>query len=179
MLTSVAFIKNTQETMEENKSLPHDGYQLGTVEGKVRRVVESMGEDVEYHFASWAQVNVTLDHVTKPSIIYILPASGVLKFKRQQVLDRPQSIIAFVAPTDFDFEGAENDLVVESMKRLCVRFVKAVNDSGMFEPIEGDIPYQVPYDTMDDNVTGVIVTFQLREVDGMTYCDVLERRERK
>ena len=49
---------------------------LGTVESKIRFIVESMSEEVEYMFANWAQANVSLDNVRKPTIVYVLPPSG-------------------------------------------------------------------------------------------------------
>ena len=35
---------------------------LGTVESKIRSIVESMDEDVEYMFANWAQANGNLTY---------------------------------------------------------------------------------------------------------------------
>ena len=60
---------------ERNPTYDKEG-RLGTVEAKVRKVVESLGEDVGYQFCNWAQANVALDKVEKPTIIYVLPPSG-------------------------------------------------------------------------------------------------------
>lgn len=143
---------------------------LGTVEGKVRTIVEAMGEDVEYMFANWAQANVSLDKVKRPTIIYVLPPSGTLDFSWKSVKDRPNSQIGFVCHTKFDFNGQENDGIIEAMKRLCIRFVKAMNESGMFEQIEGPVPYRVLYDHLDVNVTGIIIEPTLREIEGISVC---------
>lgn len=143
---------------------------LGTVEGKVRAIVASMGEDVAYQFCNWAQANVALDKVEKPTIVYVLPPSGSLNFKWNQVKDKPNSQIAFVCTTDFDFDGTENDGIIEAMKRLAIRFVKALNESGYFTPIEGEVLYQVLYDHLDQNVTGVVLTLILDEVEGVSIC---------
>jgi len=143
---------------------------LGTVEGKVRSIVASLGEDVDYQFCNWAQANVALDSVSKPTIVYVLPPSGNLDFRRTQVKDRPETQLAFVCTTDFDFDGTENDGIIEAMKRLAVRFVKAYNNSGLFEQIEGYVPYQVLYDHLDANVTGIILNLTLIEEDGISLC---------
>lgn len=61
------------------------------------------------------------------------------------------------------------------MKRLCIRFINAVNESGLFEPIEGNLPYQVMYDRLDQNVTGIIITPILKEVEGVSLCQEVKR----
>lgn len=160
--------------MEANPTYDKEG-RLGTVEAKVRRIVESLGENVGYQFCDWSQANVELDKVKIPTIIYVLPPSGTLFFTWREVLDRPNVQIAFVSPTDFDFDGEENDGIIEEMKRLCIRFVKAVNESDYFEAIEGDLPYQALYDHLDHNVTGIVISPTLKELEGVNLCDEPER----
>lgn len=160
--------------MEANPTYDKEG-RLGTVEAKIRKIVESLGEDVCYQFCNWAQANVELDKVDKPTIVYILPASGVLHFTWREVLDRPTAQIAFVAPTDFDFDGSENDGIIEAMKRLCIRFVRALNRSGYFDELDGDLNYQALYDHLDQNVTGVVISPTLSEVAGVNLCDEPQR----
>lgn len=149
----------------------------GTVEAKVRKVAESMGEDVEYLFMNWSQANVAMDAITKPSVVYVLPPSGKLDFSYARVKDYPETQIGFLAPTDFDFDGTENDNIIEQMKRLAIKFVKALNASKGFELIEGKRPYQVVYDFLDQNVTGIVLNLPLEEVDGIIICDEESRYE--
>lgn len=148
---------------------------LGTVEGKVRAIVESMGADVEYRFMNWAQANVELDRIDKPTVVYVLPVSGYLNVAWNQIKDRPESFIAFVSSTEYDFDGEENDNIIEAMKRLAMRFIKRLNESGLFEQIENDLPYSVLYDHLDQNVTGVVITPVLKEIVGVNICDDIER----
>lgn len=149
----------------------------GTVEKKIHRIVDSMGDGVAYQFMNWAQANVELDKVDKPSVIYILPPSGDLDFGWAQVKDRPDAQIAFLAPTDFDFEGEANDDIIEQMKRLCIRFIKALNESDLFEKIEGKQKYRVLYDYLDRNVTGIVIEPKLKEEEGILICGDSELRK--
>lgn len=149
----------------------------GTVEAKVRKVAESMGEDVEYLFMNWSQANVAMDVITKPSVVYVLPPSGKLDFSYARVKDYPETQIGFLAPTDFDFDGTENDNIIEQMKRLAIKFIKALNASKCFELIEGKQPYQVVYDFLDQNVTGIVLNLPLEEVDGIIICEEESRYE--
>ena len=54
---------------------------LGTVEGKIRSIAETLGPEIEYRFMNWAQANVELDKIEKPTVIYVLPPSGTLTFR--------------------------------------------------------------------------------------------------
>jgi hypothetical protein len=60
-----------------------------------------------------------------------------------------------------------------AMKYLAANFVREVNKSGLFEaiPDKTEIPYQAVYDMLDQNVTGVIITLNLREVTGENFCE--------
>lgn len=149
----------------------------GTVEQKIRSIVESMGDGVNYMFKNWSQANDEIDHIDGPTIIYVLPPSGELDFDYSQVKDYPQSQIAFVASTEFDFEGEENDNIIERMKRLCIRFIKSLNASGLFELIEGRLSYRVLYDYFDQNVTGIVITPPLIEEEGVIICEDEHRTE--
>lgn len=155
-----------------------DERRLGTVEQKVKAIVDSMNEDVEYMFMNWAQANVKLDKVTRPSIVYVLPPSGTLTFSWKDVKDAPNSQIGFICNTKFDFNGRENDGIIEAMKRLCIRFIRKLNESGYFEPIvETSLTYRVMYDYLDANVTGIIIDPTLIEVVGVSICNEPEARK--
>lgn len=146
---------------------------LGTVEGKVREIVLGMGEDIEYRFHNWAQLNEEMDRITRPTVVYVLPPSGdfYIDSLRQEIRDYPEAQIGFLCSTEFDFESDENDAVIERMKRLCYKFIHHLNESGYFVPIEGKLPYQLVYDHLDENVTGVIITPKLEEEEGVSLCD--------
>ena len=63
------------------------------------------------------------------------------------------------------------------MKRLAIKFIKALNASKCFELIEGKQPYQVVYDFLDQNVTGIVLNLPLEEVDGIIICEEESRYE--
>lgn len=142
-----------------------------TVEQKVHEIVNKMPCDAEYLFMNWAQANVAIRDIEKPTIVYVLPPAGKLDFSYARVKDYPETQIGFLAPTDFDFDGHENDNIVEQMKRLAILFVKVLNLSEYFELIEGNVSYQVVYDYLDQNVTGIVITLKLKEVNGVVICD--------
>ena len=150
--------------------------EFGTVEKKIHAIVDKMEADAEYLFMNWAQANVAISNITRPTIVYVLPPSGRLVLNYARAYDHPETQIGFIAPTDFDFEGDKNDGIIEHMKRLAVKFIKTLNGSDMFELIEGSVPYQVVYDYLDQNMTGIIITLKLEEKEGISICGDDEKR---
>lgn len=142
----------------------------GTVESKIRKIA-ALIQDADYMFADFAQANVELDKIAKPTILYVLPASGKINLRRDVIRDKPETQIWFLCPSDFDFDGIENDCRIEAMKRLAYEFIYKLNESGYFRELEGDIPYQVAYDAFDINLTGICIMPVLVEVDGLPICD--------
>ena len=96
--------------------------------------------------------------------------SGVLNVTDRKLRDFPNCMLAFIDKTDFDFDGKENDEVLERCKNLAMEFVLTANASGLFEPVTGDVRYSVLYDKLDVNVTGVVIELQLREKQGINLC---------
>jgi hypothetical protein len=75
--------------------------------------------------------------------------------------------VAFLDKTDFDFKAEDNDTVVGRMKTYAKDFLKRVNDSGAFETIDlSNVQYQIVYDKLDVCLTGVVLEFQLKELEG-------------
>ena len=85
-----------------------------TVEDKVRSVVASSLPDFKYLFMDYTQANVELDKLASPHVIYILPPSGSLLLRHDKFRDKPRTQLWFVCPTEFDFDGAVNDCLIEA-----------------------------------------------------------------
>lgn len=140
-----------------------------TVEQKIKSVVEQM-DGVTYIFDNWQTANIRLDKLPLPVVLNLLPVSGTLNLGATQMKDFPNCMIAFMDKIDLDFDGTENDSVVERCKSLAKEFILLINRSGMFEPISGDVPYSVFYDKLNVNVTGITISLQLKEVSGIVLC---------
>jgi len=159
-----------EEQVKYGKRKHGRGAAYRTVEQKIRSVVASMGEHVGYVFGNWAQVNVSLDGIECPTVVYVAPPSGTLEVDWREVRDRPSTQIGFVCNTEFDYENAANDNVIERMKMLFAGFVKAYNASGLFEVVQGELSYRVLYDHLDQNVTGILVEMPIEEIEGIDIC---------
>lgn len=140
-----------------------------TVEAKIKSIVEEM-KGVTYIFDNWATANVRLDSSAMPAVLNVLPVSGRFNLGKTQLKDFPNCMLAFLDKSDFDFDGTENDEIIERCKLLAKEFILRLNASEMFEQVEGDIPYSVVYDKLDVNVTGIVIEMQLKESRGLVLC---------
>lgn len=139
-----------------------------TVQAKIKGILEGMGET--YLFDNWQNANVRMDNTPLPCVLNVLPVSGVFKVGNVQLKDKPNCLIAFMDKAEFDFDGVQNDDVIEGCKARAKRFIIEVNKGDVFKPIGDDVRYTVFYDKLDVNVTGIIIELSLEEVHGITMC---------
>ena len=137
-----------------------------TIEQRIKKIAEGLG--VNYYFGDWQRINVAGDagRIDFPLIAYLLPPSGTVNLSGPGVRETENGVLAFLGLTVFDFEANENNEIVQDMKELMIRFVNAVNASGEFKPIGGNVRYDVLYDKLDFAVTGVTVSLALQEAVG-------------
>lgn len=139
-----------------------------TVEEKIKSVVDQMG--INYIFENWTTANVVLDSSTFPVMLNVLPVSGKFNVGKTQLKDCPNCMLAFLDKIELDANGIENDAVIERMKSLAKDFIKRMNSSGLFDYLEGEIPYSVVYDKLDVNVAGIVIELQIKETSGFSLC---------
>lgn len=135
------------------------------VQEKIKQIVSTIPE-LNYEFNDWTRANIKLDKANLPVCVNVLPVSGQLFLKNGNFRDYPNCMFAFLDLAELDMDGEENEITVERMKKLAKQFIQAVNKSGKFQPIGDNIPYQVIYDYLDVNVTGVSIQIQLKELIG-------------
>ena len=140
-----------------------------SVERKIASVAEKL-EGVTELFDNWATANVRLDKLPLPASINLLPISGKFVISRTQLRDSPNCMIAFADKAKFDFDGVENDEVIERCKGYAVQFIRELNRSELFEWVSDEVPYSVFYDKLDVNVTGIVIELKLKEVQGAPMC---------
>ena len=80
-------------------------------------------EGVSYLFDNWQTANIRLDKIKLPAVLNLLPVSGTFNLGRQQLRDCPNCMMAFMDKTKFDFDGTENDAVIEGCKNKAKEFI--------------------------------------------------------
>ena len=92
-----------------------------TVEQKIKSVVDQM-KGVTYIFDNWQAANVRLDKLPLPAVLNVLPVSGNFQLGPTQLKDYPNCMLAFMDKTSFDFDGTDNDAIVEKCKNMAKEF---------------------------------------------------------
>ena len=165
-----------------------------TVENKVKEIAEAMG--LTYLCESWFRANQAFDRfrrqgdrrevthpdgLTLPACLYVQPVAGFLNFTSQGfVRDAPSCLISFADAMPLDYKGAEAQEIAERLKGLAVRFIVAVNESGFFVPVAGQINYRVAFDKMDANLCIVAMDVQRIELEAdRIVAEELDRARQK
>lgn len=145
-----------------------------TVEQKVKSVAETM-EGLTYVFENWTKADIRIERFPLPAMVNLLPVSGSFKLKNNQFKDQPNCMFAFFDKSERDSNGSEYDTVVDRCKALAMEFIVKLNNSGLFEPIEGEISYSVSLDKLSTSVSGIIVSVQLKELKGVCASNLMKQ----
>ena len=138
-----------------------------TIEDKVREIVGEYFSGFSFVFEDWNTADTKLDKVELPAIIMILPVSGVLQFGQHgRIKDAENTIVAFVDKVPKEADGRDNEVVYNEMKVAARAFVRRLNESGYFDYIQGDVPYNTIIEQLSSIVTGVALQLQLKELVG-------------
>ena len=138
-----------------------------TIEDKVREIVGEYFSGFSFVFEDWNTADTKLDKVELPAIIMILPVSGVLQFGQHgRIKDAENTIVAFVDKVPKEADGRDNEVVYNEMKVAARAFVRRINESGYFNYIQGDVPYNTIIEQLSSIVTGVALQLQLKELVG-------------
>ncbi len=138
-----------------------------TIENKVREIVGEYFSGFSFIFEDWNTADTKLDKVELPAIIMVLPVSGVLQFGQHgRIKDAENTIVAFVDKVPKEADGRDNEVVYNEMKVAARAFVRRLNESGYFNYIQGDVPYNTIIEQLSSIVTGVALQLQLKELVG-------------
>lgn len=138
-----------------------------TIEDEIRDIADEHFSEFTYVFEDWYTADKVLDKVALPAIIFILPVSGVFQYgEHGRIKDAENCIIAFVDKVDKEADGRDNEITYNAMKAAARRFINAINASGYFDYIQGDVTYNVIYEQMSSIVTGIALNLRLKELVG-------------
>lgn len=137
-----------------------------SVEQKIKSVSGKMA-GFTYVYEDWTRADLKLERLPLPALINLLPVSGALTLGKDQFRDVPNCMFVFVDKVRRDANGSDNDAVFERMKNAAMEFIVRLNESGLFEPVEGEIPYSVILEKLAPVVTGISISLKLKEVAGV------------
>ena len=136
------------------------------------KVIEQIAAEMgcAYIYDDWGRINLKADkygNYKHPVIVETLPTNGQIDTRFAPLVRTSRTcIIAFLKPCALDFEGAEVGNIVDEMLDLAKQFIKRLDATNYYEPIEGLLDYNVVLDFLDANMAGVRVTLTLKELEG-------------
>ena len=135
----------------------------------IERIAAEMG--CAFIYDDWGRINLKADKYGNRKeqrlIIETLPTNGQIDTRFAPVVRTSRTcIVAFLKPCRLDFEGAEVGLIVDEMLDLAKQFIKRLDATRVYDPIETLLDYNVVLDFLDANMAGVRVTLTLKELEG-------------
>jgi hypothetical protein len=123
----------------------------------------------------WARANLRADGVSSERekvhdvLVDVLQVSGTFVANINEIRDSENRMFAFLTPCNLDFEGEGIEPQVERMKAKAKEFIGLLNARGLYTWIDGNIPYRVVYDKLDENMVGVTMEVTLTPQTGECY----------
>lgn len=137
-----------------------------SIENRIREIAKTHFLEYSYIFEDWNGAAEVADRVSLPAIICLLPPGGFLEISKGRVKDSENIAIAFIDKVTRDANGDDNEQVYSRMKQTAIKFIKAMNDSRYFEPIDGDVKYTTILESASSYFTGVFVELTVKDFAG-------------
>lgn len=138
-----------------------------SVEKKLKQIADGHFTGWSWVFDDWRSVDRILAKAEKPAIVCLIPAGGEMTFRRGRVWVSMDVSLCFLDIVPRDADGEDNAAVYERMMREAMRFVGAINKSGMFEPIDGGVRFDTIIEGTANIMTGVLMSLTIRETEGL------------
>jgi hypothetical protein len=130
---------------------------------------------MRYIMDDWARANLRADGVSSEHervndiLVDVLQVSGTMMANNNAFRDSENRMFAFLTPCNLDFEGEGIQPQINRMKERAKQFVAAVNESGLYNWVDGNLPYRVVYDKLDENMVGITMEITLTPQEGECY----------
>ena len=136
-----------------------------TIQEHIKAIAQKMG--IAYIYHDWTTANVMIENAELPVMINVLPVSGRIRIDGYAFKESANCMVAFLDKADYDFDAEENEITVTRMKNLAKRFLAEVMRRDAFEDVDlSTVDYQVVYDKMDVNLTGIILELTINSAEG-------------
>lgn len=138
---------------------------MKSIEQVIQEVAEELFPDYSYVFETWQDADTQLERLSFPAIVSVVPVSGTTALKNGKVYDTENVALAFLDAATRDADGKDNAEVYNRMKMAGARFIRALNATKQYEPID-NAPYQTICEQMATIVTGVMYTLTIKQEIG-------------
>ena len=136
-----------------------------TIDERIRNIASETFPEWTFVFDDWYKADKTIGKVQLPVMLELLPVAGAITLRNGMVRNQQTCAIAFLDRVTRDAQGDDQSEVYNRMVTAAEKFVRALNASGAFEPVE-NVTYYVIYEQTATIVTGVYLDLTLVETIG-------------
>ena len=130
------------------------GLALQSVEHRVQEMAQQF-QPFNYIRGTWREVNLKAETMEAPFIILFAPDGGQLKNIQQFTADSVRLSIGFFDLVNREAYAEDNMAVQQAMRAAGEIFIKALNDSWLFEPTT-NVPYNFYSEVFTCHASGVV-----------------------
>ena len=129
---------------------------------QIEAIANNIG--MSYTFGTYREIDYELDRMkTFPAVAELLPLKGSFELKFESVKDSQDITLLFLDIDGKTPNSAMTCEVVDRMKGKALEFVKALNESGEFELIDGiTLQYHTIVKPNAKCVSGIEITLRLK-----------------
>lgn len=137
------------------------------IERKLRTIADGHFTGWSWVFDDWRSVDRMLAKMQYPAIVCLMPTGGEMTFKNGRVRVSTNVSLCFMDKVRRDADGEDNAEVYNRMMGEAMRFVGAMNKSGMFEPIDGGVIFDTIIEGTANVLTGVLMSLTVKDVEAL------------
>lgn len=140
------------------------------IEKLQQSVKDALGTSFPFYYDTPQTINLRLDNATFPCAFLHVIESGAVRNDIGILKERLTCQVLFTAPSSLDFDGVENEKIIDTLKRYAFVWLQVLQRSRelTLDEIQGTTRL---YATEDAILTAFGVTVVVTEVDGISWCD--------
>lgn len=136
------------------------------IETRLREIAARALPGMSYVFGTLTEIDEKVDKIRPPFVWVVFPELGRLTYRRGRFWETIRVLVGFYDLVRRDADGEDNIAVYRRMVECAKAFIKAYNEDGYFEPLEGDIETTIHAEVGAENATGFWIDIHVSERDG-------------
>ena len=143
-----------------------------TIIEKIRNSIQRVhGEGFEVYYHDDPTLNIIADSMSLPCAIVQLITQGRVEQQSGQWREVVSAAVFFVDRSEFDFDADDNEAVIDHCKVRALQWLAALPMDDALELVRVERTGRV-YERFDAILTGFALMVELREIEGVSDCDL-------
>ena len=143
-----------------------------TIIEKIRNSIQRVhGEGFEVYYHDDPMLNLIAESMSLPCAIVQLITQGRVEQQSGQWREVVSAAVFFVDRSEFDFDADDNEAVIDDCKVRALQWLSALPMDDALELVRVERTGRV-YERFDAILTGFVLMVELREIEGVSDCDL-------